>query len=310
MKKRTYMIIKYIILAFAIIIPLLVAFLMCRYTYNRHLENYDSTYFATIKYDKKGNDKENLDEQINGLFEYNTYKYRLFDSKKIMYSEDKELATLDIYQAIEKTETNEDTYVYELYYYFVIKDVNYSNVFRLKENDDNAQIPSNVSAPDMFLQIRDADDFENDDNALKISLTDTFFDYVLIDYDLTPSKMGKQYIASYKMKASSLTSEHITISYFIDEDITKDLPDEDKVRYVYTKESPLDVDVFYVDLTENELSSFVSGFNGDAKASGYTNYIFKTYWWWEALVTIVLVGALTTVFYIVLTYNEDEKESK
>lgn len=315
MKNKVYVTIKAIILTLAIIIPLLVAFLMCRYTYKRHIDNYEGTYFANVKYDKKGNDKKNYKEQIEGLLQYKSYKYRLFDSKEIKYDDSRTLATLDIYEVIEKVEDEENsgTYHFDIYYYFLLHDVNYASMYRLDEGSEDAVVPSTGAIPSVYMQVRDASDYDNDDESLSFEFNaDDVLNYVFIDYGASPAKVGKQYILALKIASSSLPSNHISVSIHCDTakavNRTSE-PDEAKARYAYTKDNYLAIDYFYVDLTEAELSAFTVGYNNDAKAAGYTNYIFKTYWWWEALLTIVLVGALTGIFYMVLTYSDpDEKQ--
>ena len=315
MKNRGYQIFKIVALVLAILIPLTVAFLMCRYTYNRHLSTYENTYFANIKYDRKGNDKENFKEQIEGLLTYSKHQYKLLETKEIKYDNDKTLATLDIYQVIERNENaNGDGYTYELYYYFLMHDVNYSNLFRLVEGNEDATIPEDNIAPSVYMQVRNANDFDNESDSTNYEFnSEDFLTFIFIDYGASPAaKVGKQYIYSLRIKSSDLPSENITISVHCDEDKSSghgETPAEAKTRYVYGTEASLHVDNFYVDLTEAELSTFNNGFDGDALASGYTKYLLKTYWWWEALVTIVMVGALTGIFYMVLTYQgSDEKE--
>ena len=316
MKNRGYQIFKIVALILAILIPLTVAFLMCRYTYNRHLSTYENTYFANIKYDRKGNDKQNYREQIEGLLTYTKDQYKLLETKEIKYDNDKSLAKLDIYQVIEKAEnTNGDGYTYDLYYYFLMYDVNYTSLYKLVEGSEDATIPDSGIAPDVYMQVRNATDFDNNTDSTNYEFnSEDFLTFIFIDYGASPAaKVGKQYIYSLRIKSSDLPSDNITISIHCDAEKTVgghgDTPEEAKTRYVYTTEASLHVDNFYVDLTEAELSTFTKGYNGDAIASGYTKYLLKTYWWWEALVTIVMVGALTGIFYMVLTYQgSDEKE--
>lgn len=316
MKKTGYKVFKICALVLAILIPLTVAFLMCRYTYKRHLANYEVTYFSKIKYDRKGNDKENYDEQIKAILDYTTYKYRLFASKTIAYDNDKNIGVLDIYEVIEEN-TEEDangeaSYSYDLVYYFVLHDINYGTVYRLVEGDDNATVPSNASAPDMYMQIRNADHFDDDSESTNYTFsTDTVFDFMLVDYASTPSKMGRTYAQVAKIKASQLPSNNIVISIHLDDEKASghtEAPAEENSRYAYSQENSLNVNNYYFDLSENDLASFTEGFNNDQIKAGYNNYIFKTYWWWEALVTLVLVGALTGIFYMVLTYKESDEE--
>lgn len=312
MKERTYKIIKAITLVFAVIIPLAVAFLMCRYTYKRHFDNYGLIYFSNIKYDRKGKDKNNYQEQIEGYFKYNTYKYRLLTTKEIKYSGDKNLATLDIYEIIERTKHDDETYSYDLTYYFILHDVNYSNMWRLSEGDENATIPSSNSIPTIFLQIRDANDFDNNESCLNYEFNDEeVLDYLFIDYGATPAKLGSQTIQVFKMGSNKLPSNSITLALHCDSlksGNKTDEPDTTKSEYIFTKDASLSIDTFYVDLDEAALASFTDGFEQDALASGYKSYLLKTYWWWEALVTIFLVGGLTTIFYLVITYRDEEKE--
>ncbi|MBO4623466.1 MAG: hypothetical protein J5691_06285 [Bacilli bacterium] len=313
MKNRGYKIFKAIVLTLAIIIPLVVAFLMCRYTYKRHLDTYENTYFANIKYDRKGNDKQNYREQIEGLLTYTKDRYRLLETKEVKYDDDKNVGILDIYQVIEKVENaSGDGYTYDLYYYFLLHDVNYTCIYRLNEGSDEATIPDNITIPSVFMQIRNADDFDNDNDCVTVEFNEEdFLTFIFIDYGANPSKVGKQYLLAARVKSTNFPSENVTISIHCDEDKSNNrvsTPDDAKTRYVYDNTSSLDVDNFYVDLTEEELSTFTPGFNGDALASGYTKYLLKTYWWWEALVTIVLVGALTGIFYMVITYQGSDDE--
>ena len=316
MKNKGYTIFKIVALTLAIIIPLTVAFLMCRYTYNRHFDNYESIYFANIKYDRKGNDKKNYKEQIEGLLGYTSYQYRLFATKEVKYNNDQTVGVLDIYQVIDRVE-NEDVdgniiYSYDLNYYFILRDVYYGSIYRLEEGSDDATIPSTNAIPSVYMQIRNANDFDNDDDCLNYEFNgDTVFDYSFVDYGATPSKIGTQYILAVKINASALKSDKLTIAIHCDEDKVSnytETPAEEKVRYAYTEADSLEVDNFYVDLTDADLANFTVGYNSDAKAAGYTNYVFKTYWWWEALLTIVLVGALTGIFFMVLTYRNPDEE--
>ena len=314
MKNRGYKIFKIVALVLAIIIPLTVAFLMCRYTYKRHIATYENTYFANIKYDRKGNDKENYKEQIEGYLTYSKHQFKLFDTKEIKYDEDKKLGILDIYQVVERAENaSGDGYVYELYYYFILHDVNHAVLYYLHEGDSNATFTEENAATTTYMQIRNADDFDNESDSTNYEFnTEDFLTFVFVDYGANPSKVGKQYIYSLRIKSTDLPSNNITLAIHCDDEKSSghgETPDDDKTRYVYDATNSLNVDNFYIDLTDEELSSFTAGFNGDALASGYTKYLLKTYWWWEALVTIVLIGALTGIFYMVLTYQgSDEKE--
>ncbi|MBO7085919.1 MAG: hypothetical protein J6W25_02275 [Bacilli bacterium] len=314
MKNRGYKIFKIVALVLAIIIPLTVAFLMCRYTYKRHLPTYENTYFANIKYDRKGNDKENYKEQLEGYLTYSKDKFRLFDTKEIKYDEDKTLGTLDIYQVVERAENaSGDGYTYELYYYFILHNVNHAALYYLHEGDSNATFTEDNAATTTYMQIRNAGAFDTDSESTNYEFnTEDFLTFVFVDYGANPSKVGKQYIYSLRIKSTDLPSNNITLAIHCDDEKSSghgEAPDDDKTRYVYDATNSLNVDNFYIDLTDEELASFTSGYNGDALASGYNKYLLKTYWWWEALVTIVLIGALTGIFYMVLTYQgSDEKE--
>lgn len=315
MKTKGYIIFKTVTLTLAIIIPLLVAFLMCRYTYNRHLDNYESIYFTRIKYDRKGNDLENYKEQIEGLFKYTSYQYRLLDSKEVKYNDNQNVGVLDIYQVIDRIENDNNdnvTYTYELNYYFILRDVYYGSIYRLKEGSDDATIPSTNAIPSVYMQIRNANDFTNDDEATNYEFnSESIFDYVFVDYGASPSKVGKQYILATKINSTNLPSDKISVSIHLDDNKASghsEAPGEDNCRYAYSEADYLVVDNFYVDLTTEELALFTEGYNNDAKAAGYTNYILRNYWWWEALITVVLVGALTGIFFMVLTYRDPDNE--
>ena len=276
------------------------------------MDNYGLIYFSNVKYNKKGIDQENYREQIEAYFTYNTYKYRLLTTKEVKYDDDKSLGILDIYEIIEREKHDDDSYTYDLSYYFILHEVNYSNMWRLSEGDDDAVIPSTNATPEIYIQIRNADNFNEDEECLNYEFNiEEVFDYLFIDYGATPSKIGTQTILAFKMGANKLPSDSITLALHCDD--TKgnnktEVPEENKTRYIYTKEDALSIDAFYVDLDEQALSTFTSGFETDALASGYTKYLLKTYWWWEALISIALVGALTTIFYLVLTYRDDEKQ--
>jgi len=43
----------------------------------------------------------------------------------------------------------------------------------------------------------------------------------------------------------------------------------------------------------------VAGFNTNIKSAGYFGYVFGKYIWWQALVTLILSGALSYLFYLV-----------
>lgn len=317
MNSKTYKIIKAIFLVLAIIIPLGVAALMCRYTYKRHLSEYEYTYFSRVKYDRKGNDLKDYHAQIDAYLKYHTNKYKLLATKTISYDNDRSLATLDIYEVINRIEnvnetTNDTTYTYELTYYFIVYDVNYSSAYRLSEGKDDAEIPASNATPTLYLQIRNADDYNENTDATNYELNeDVIFNVSLIDYGATPTKIGTQEVQVIEVKASEMPSSKISVILHADTTNTTAHPDEPteaKSRFFYTKEDPLAVDVFYIDINEEMMSTFTDGFNSDALAAGYTKYIFKTFWWWETLVSIILVGALTGVFYLVITYREDEEE--
>ena len=242
-------------------------------------------------------------------------KFQITDkAKEIKYDDSRTLGTLDIYEVIERIEKVDDndnvSYTYEINYWFLLHDVNYGSMYRLSEASEDVEIPSTGAIPSVYMQIRNANDFDNDDEATNYEFNlEDFLTFVFIDYGSTPAKVGKQYILALKINANELPSKNISIAIHCDSEKASghsEEPNESKTRYVYTEESSLSVDYFYVDLSEADLQTFTAGYNNDYKAAGYAKYIFKTYWWWEALLTIVLVGALTGIFYMVLTYREEE----
>lgn len=295
-KNKGIKIAKIVLAAFSIVLPLLVCFLICNYTYNRHIDNFLSPYYASVKYDKNGDEVKDENVQFEGYLKYVSIYYKKVDEASVL-SNDEKVATISTYLVI----MNEDG-VDTIYYYFLASDLNYELITKMSYVGNESQYEFSIGdIPTVYLFITDGDD--DDSNSRYVALDD-FSDVVIRDYGHSPSKDSddlslENFVVQYgAYKGINLPSDNVTIDFLVIDD------NGDNVKVaIYDNEHKLSVERVIVDI--DDYSSFVVGFDSDPLKAGYVNYIFRKYWWWEAIVSIAMVGILTYSFYIVITYEKE-----
>jgi hypothetical protein len=159
-----------------------------------------------------------------------------------------------------------------------------------------------------------------------------YVDYVMymyaIDYNQLPETTKPKITLTYGIEQSST----LTFNYetrFEDKEVTREEDAASNMRYMSYKitfsatvdmAGKVDFTVFkgsdltedYVLFLEDEITGIihhpvtfdnsvltVAGYNQDIEAAGYLSYVLGKYIWWQALISFVLSGALSYLFYLV-----------
>lgn len=323
---------KYIILFFAILIPLLVAFLIGSYGYNSDKfgqgawkNQYREEYLAFPE-------DATTEEQIEKHLEYGLNTQYYLYSKDPVYSQTvnsdgNKLFHLDIYRAIYKAnikdeDSDETIEVDRVQYLFIIYDVQYQNIRDLFIEDPNGELAKEINdanVPNLSINLTEVlEDQEEDEEvepktkAVNMSEISRILD-AGADYDTVKGEILDEDETS--------TSRRLTVilgtARIDDPDWTPKTEVEIKANVpgvTDTEGNNVSTVLTTFELEMNpeagDVSNYLSSYQQDLDRIGYFGWVFKNYLWWICLIALLATGLITLSFYGVYLAEEYENKNK
>lgn len=309
MKKSKIVLRKVLILILSSIIPLVSAFFVGKYSYNRYLPLYFNEYMA------KG--EEDTVKKIEKYLSFLTYSYdeNVYHEEVVMLDEEVVLR-FRIYRFVtEHTRYNnlaKPYLAYELNYAFVAYDINYQKLIEIQHPDGDHLLEYN-NLPTIYINLQDE---YYDGNSLDLTMgipthpQDDNSIVLIKDYNSSPEKdykgkeLNSRYIKYTDTTLSSLFTDNITVEVFMTDSLIKD--DQTYKSTILT----ISKDDFYQTTSQVDITSYTMGSDGDSIAAGYFAHVFKTRIWWQSLIALALMSFITFSFYIVWKAEEYPHKTK
>lgn len=311
---------RYLILFFAILIPLTVAFLVGNYGYNsekfgqgKWLNKYREEY---LSFEGDYTTKDKIDKYLKyGL----NNQYFLYDKtpileKEIKNSEGEKLFDLLIFQAIyEYTENGEK--VDRIQYLFLMYNVQYLKIRPMFAGDDalKKEIEA-ANVPTLTAKLLEINDVEEDRAKLTVvQLEGKMIPDYDSDVDFISGKVAGEdqdenlntndplvqvYIGVLPMRNIHLNSKfELEIGATIKSIVGSD------GQSLNTEVSKFEVEL-EVNPENVETKGFEESYKQNLRSHGFFKFAFKNYLWWIYLATFTAVGLVTLSFYAVYVAEE------
>lgn len=282
---------KYIRLAIAIVLPLVVAAIVWGYGFKRYQTGGFADDYINM-YISKG---ETTADQLDLYTKYTSYKYRenKFTSEAI--SSLGKIFDVDIWATLEEDKS-------EISYVFYLYNINYTRLNELRG------LGSVVDAS-TFARIRMMVIPEEGDEVIPDAITIT-----VLDYEATPDKNDGVPVAAKKMvlRINNFSPNSYLKFYYDDPSDVLDYRPDDKTfkpGIDFAEYAEIQMGDFFTE-TKSTLD-VIDGINNDLMKAGYSKWVVGKYLWWQSLIALVVVAAITISFHIVWEYdNKKEAERK
>lgn len=318
---------KYILLFFAILIPLLIAFLIASYGYNSDKfgqgawKNQYREEFLAFPEDAT------TAEQIEKHLQYGiNNQYYLYEEdpvySNLVQKDDKNLFRLEIFRTIYKTNVkNEDGETVEenrVQYLFLIYDVQYQNIRNLFTEDTSSELYKAINSanvPTFTIKLTEILENDTDDDEIepqtksatmseisrildKGSDFDTVKGEVLDEDETTTNKLLTVVLGTVKMDDTDWSPKskvEITASV---SGVT-DVDGNNVTEELTTLELDLSAEA-------GDVSGLAESYQQDLDRTGFFAWVFKKYLWWISLIALFATGLITLSFYAVYLAEEQE----
>jgi hypothetical protein len=287
---------KTMILIIVIILPLLAAFLIGQYGYNRYQGEYTYQYMNAIE--------ENTESKINGYLKLYTNYY---DSDPIYKSdvahEEGTALRLEIYRGtVTQLDPNSEEEFQQLQYYIAVYNIDYEKLVDIEDPTGEKKLLYN-NIPSIYFRIKDKN---NSENVYTQGLQTTAAEALVEDYNATPKKdyrgneINGQFLRWFVYTPDNKFSNEVSFELFM-----TDTMNEENATY-HSTITLFDLANFATDAEAANYEEFAEGYEGSIFEAGYLAFIFKTKLWWQALIAFVLVGVITFSFYAVWTFEDKQ----
>lgn len=285
---------KIMFLLIVTIIPLIAAFLIGLYSYNRYQSEYNYNYMNNIE--------EVTESKIEGYLKLITHSYEeeKVYSETIKHDGDT-VFKIDIFRGVvSKVDVDTEEEYLQLQYYVAIYDVDYDKLIEIEDPTGEKKLLYN-NIPLIYIKIVDKN---NSENEFTDSMKTTPSEYLIDDYNSSPEEdyrgnpLNSRFVRWLEIIPSSDFSNEVEVELFL-----TDTLDNDERTY-YSVITTFELDNYETDVDDVNVDSFIDGYNNDPLEAGYFGYILKTKIWWQSLIAFALVGLITFSFYAVWNYEE------
>ena len=291
---------KTMILLIVFILPLLAAFLIGQYGYNRYQGEYTYQYMNAIE--------EDTESKIHGYLKFytNTYESDPFYSSDVAHDGGIALR-VEIYRGTvtaAEAETEED--FQQLQYYIAVYNIDYEKLVDIEDPTGEKKLLYN-NIPSIYFSIKDKN---NSENVYTQSLQTTSAEALIEDYKATPDKdyrgneLNSQFLRWFVLTPEEKFSNEVNVELFM-----TDTMNEENATYHSTIIS-FDLNNFQTNAEAANYQEFEEGYEGSIFEAGYFAFIFKSKIWWQALIAFALVGLITFSFYAVWTFEEKQSHQE
>ena len=289
---------KIIFLLIVTIIPLLAAFFIGQYSYNRYKGEYIYNYMNDIE--------EVTEAKIDGYLKMFTNS---FDNEPV-YSKNVEhdggpVFKIEIFRGtITKIDTDTKEEYLELQYYVALYDINYQKIIDIEDPTGEKKLMYN-NIPQIYIRITDANDSSNE---IIDTMKSTSSKALIRDYNSSPEEdyrgnpLSAMFVRWLEITPSKDFSNEVEVELYMTDDANAS-----NATY-HSTITTFNLANFETDIEDINLTTFEVGYEQDVVAAGYFGYIFKTKIWWHSLIAFVLVGLISFSFYAVWTYEEKMKK--
>lgn len=280
------------------IIPLIAAFLIGLYSYNRYQSEYIYNYMNDIE--------EVTDSKIKGYIKLITHSY---EEEKI-YSDtikhDGDIVfKIDVFRGVvSKVDVDTEEEYLQLQYYVAIYDVDYEKLIEIEDPTGEKKLMYD-SIPLIYIKIIDKNDSENE---FVDSMKTTSAETLIEDYNSSPEEdyrgnpLNSKFVRWLEIIPSNAFTNEVDVELFMTDNLKAD------DRTYYSTISKFELSNYETQIEDVDVDSFTEGYSNDPLLAGYSIYIFKTKIWWQALIAFALVGLISFSFYAVWTYEERERK--
>jgi len=283
---------KYIRLATAIIIPLVVGAIIWGYGFQR----YRTGDFINAYADMYISQGETTVEKLDIYTEYTSYKYKEEKFTTEVNSSLGKIFDVDVWATLEE-DSNEIDYVFYLY------NINYTRLNELRGLGTTVDEST-------FARIRMMVIPEEGDEVIPEAIT-----MFVLDYDALPDKDDQDVPVTVKkmvFKTNNFSPDTYLKFYYDNPSDPLDYRPDDqtfKPGLDHTDYAVVQMGDFFTE-TKSTVE-VVDGINNDLMNAGYSNWVVSKYLWWQALIGFVVVFGITLSFHIVWEYdNKVEAEKK
>lgn len=299
-REKTKRIFKIVLGTVCIIIPLMCAFFLCKYTFNRHKDSYINKYIYDYCTDDDGKDIEDSLLHVEAFLKYTKRYYKKVSDKEVKL-EDTHLCNLAVYEVLEDVYVN-DVPEEDIIYYFFAYNVDYKEIRKWAYTGEEDEFFFEYNdTPGLYVHLTSPDK----EKYRFISLSE-FEDSVVYDYGKSPDyddsnvNLDNLLVQYATYTAINLPEENVCLSLLIYDD-----KGEEKSVVLYDEENLLELNQTVITVQDTGYEGYEICFNGNYNDAGYKGYLLKHYWWWEVLVSIAAIGLLTGSFYLVITYEKE-----
>lgn len=286
-----------IMLLIVILIPLLGAFFIGTYSYNRYIDDFFYEYMNDIEDDTIA--------KFEGYIKYASMHYEKEPIFEVdVQKDDERVLTVAVYRSIvgyEDMDNSGNIIEYRtIVYHFLAYNINYQKLIEIKDPTGEIKLRYN-QIPSIYIRLIDV---ANSDNTDLMTLDIPAGVMMIEDYNSSPEvdsrgePLNSRYLKSSELVINPNFSKDIDIHVFMSEDASSSNP---IYHQTITKFTLNDVER---NVDTIDLSGFNKGFSGSEVNAGYFTHVFKLRIWWQSLIAFILLGFVTFSFYIVWQAEE------
>lgn len=323
---------KLIFLCIVIIIPIVAAGFICSYSYKR----YENTYFQAYWEKTLAENEDDTKAQFESYLKYVSHAYTLYQTEEIEVNDSKAF-DLNVYRVIYKEVDEDKNENFNVKYYFMICNLDYKVINDYNNtglDSDEQKVLTAEDLPSIYFNMYDVDTINNPNSADSKVFSSTN-EPIIFDWKATPvvdetekHTALNEYAFMYWVECSeealshySTYSKDVNIRLHVDNDAKTSASKTIRKNLIFNATSDnefntLTLNDFYTKADQleeynsetKEFSGYVSGYSENIIKAGYKSYVWSTYIWWQALIALVLIGAVTISFFFVWYFEEDENK--